>query len=228
MQKRQLEIRRQLENIEAASSGHETVSSDRYRSYYACLFIVFGYSASSLHKLVVSHSQKFKLDHPRKHYVCARNSILFLGFERDVCANGCFLSPRKVLSRIGLLSSKSATPHGFKQYHNSDSNDKFVRDLNDSSPPVPNDPVCDFRVEAPPRAFPVMFWARSCGFDLWCFLDDVLLVSPPNYYVVGFRIHFRESHFRESRQNILVSHAKIEIAWIPDIFSVMCAWWVAR
>jgi hypothetical protein len=27
------EIRRQLENIEAASSGHETVSSDRYRSY---------------------------------------------------------------------------------------------------------------------------------------------------------------------------------------------------
>ena len=38
------EIRKQLANIEAASSGHETVSSDRYRSYYACLFIVFRYS----------------------------------------------------------------------------------------------------------------------------------------------------------------------------------------
>ena len=136
MQKRQLEIRRQLENIEAASSGHETVSSDRYRSYYACSFIVFSYSASSVHIILASHFQKFKLNHPRKHYVCARTSILFLGFERDVCANGCFLSPRKVLPRIEPLSSKSATPHGFKQYHNSDSNNKFVRDLNDSFPPV--------------------------------------------------------------------------------------------
>ena len=112
---------------------------------------------SSVDKLLVFHFRKFKQIHPRKHDVCARSNILFQGFQRDVCANGCCLLPRKVLSRVGPLSSKSATPHGFKPYHYSDSNDKFVRDLNDWSPPVPNDYVCDFRVETSPRENPVKF-----------------------------------------------------------------------